>query len=255
MATRLWTGFGTPTRIRSSQTQMGQERHRSAQSAHAAHSARRTCTYELNSRDPVQGIGGVYGFLAKRIGDVSEASGGIENALGFPIERIFDRDQIAQLIRERGDVREWIGDRERLALGIHGEGRRLAQRIGDGREISLRIIAERGGVAQGVGDRGDLIEGRFIGERDRDGIGRPMELRDGQYVALAIIGIGGLAVERVGDTEEEIRRRLPFIGRRLCFGLTVGIGAGECVARGIVDTSAVPNGTPRLQHPGASAVQ
>ena len=88
-------------------------------------------------RDAVQGIGRVQRFLPKRAGDISEPSGGIQNPLRFPIERIFDFDQVAHVVGQGRHVAEGIGDGERLALGIHRNRGRLAQGLGNGREIAL----------------------------------------------------------------------------------------------------------------------
>lgn len=38
----------------------------------------------------------------------------VQNPLCLPIERIFDLDEIAHFVGERGHVAEGIGDRERL---------------------------------------------------------------------------------------------------------------------------------------------
>ncbi len=82
-------------------------------------------------------------------------SRGIEHPFRLAIQRVFDRDQITQLIGERGDVVQRIFDRERLALGIDREGRGLVQDVGDRREIALGIIAECCRVVEGIGHGGE----------------------------------------------------------------------------------------------------
>ena len=86
-------------------------------------------------------------------------------------------------------------------------------------------------MAQGVRHRGNLIEIRLVGERRRDGIAGSLKLCDRQHIALAVIGVGSLATQSIGDTEQEIGLGLPFIGRGLGFGLTERIsdGVGEAL--------------------------
>lgn len=67
--------------------------------------------------DTIQGIRRVEGLLPKRVGDVSETPGCVQNPLHLAIERFFDLDQIADLIGERGEVVEGILDRERQNRG------------------------------------------------------------------------------------------------------------------------------------------
>ena len=81
-------------------------------------------------------------------------SRGIQHAFGLPIQRIFDRDEIAQFIGKRGLVVERVFDRDGLALGVHVDVRDLPERIGDGLEIAFRIVAERRRVVERIGDGG-----------------------------------------------------------------------------------------------------
>lgn len=67
---------------------------------------------------------------------------------------MFYLDQIVEFVGERGHFTEGIGNRMRLALGIHRDRCRIAQGIGNRCEIALGIVAERGGMVQRIGDRG-----------------------------------------------------------------------------------------------------
>lgn len=69
-------------------------------------------------------------------------------------QRMFYLDQIVEFVGERGHFTEGIGNRMRLALGIHRDRCRIAQGIGNRCEIALGIVAERGGMVQRIGDRG-----------------------------------------------------------------------------------------------------
>jgi hypothetical protein len=105
-------------------------------------------------RDAIQRIGRIEGLLHERVGHGAYSARRIQNPLRFPVQRIFDLHQIPRLIGEHGHVAQGIGDRQRLALGIHRNRGRLAQGIRDGREIPFGIVAERGGVIERIGDGG-----------------------------------------------------------------------------------------------------
>lgn len=68
--------------------------------------------------DPIQGIRGIEGLLAERVGDVAQPPRRIQNALGLAIERIFHFDGVAEFIGERGDIAQRIGDRKGLVMSI-----------------------------------------------------------------------------------------------------------------------------------------
>ncbi len=94
-------------------------------------------------RDVTQGIERIDRLLSEGINDAALSSRRIQHPLRLTIEWIFARDQIAQLIGERGDVVEWVIDRERLTLGIYRDGRDLGSALAWRLSFAIYLNASR----------------------------------------------------------------------------------------------------------------
>jgi hypothetical protein len=81
-------------------------------------------------RSAIERIRHIDRLLPKGINDAAEPPRGIEHPFRLTIQEIFDGDEIAELIGERGDVVQRIFDREWLALLVHREGRDFAECVG-----------------------------------------------------------------------------------------------------------------------------
>jgi hypothetical protein len=74
--------------------------------------------------------------------------------LGFPIERVFDRNEVAEIVGQGGGVIERIFQGEQLTRVIQRDRGGFIQGIGDGGQIALGVIPKGRRVAQRIGDGG-----------------------------------------------------------------------------------------------------